>query len=259
MQDTNCRATVITPYYDEPLWMIERNIKSVLFQKMSVGKYVQHVISIDFGGEEADKKVQEILAIVKKLCDANPDTSYECCIGHLDKNMGLPAARNAAIRSSKGHYLFLLDTDDMMAYPERVEEQIAFMENMNLDHSYGGYEEIHGEGKPTGKIVLNTDDMMEALRNGTNPCFCGSNCFTIKMVNTIGMFDETMRDGAEDMEYWIRAAIHPDIRSKLMGYRTLYYLGIHGNNMTARYMAEGKFKKAYEYMNQKHDGFFYKV
>ena len=186
------------------------------------------------------------------LCDKynnNPNIIIDVIT--MNKNQGLSGARNLGLANLRGGYIFILDSDDSFAYPERVQEQIAFMQEHELDHCYGGYQAIHGNNpEPTKGDAIPPADMKYELLKGINPCFCGSNCFTREVYEKIGGFDETMHDGAEDMEYWIRI-FKNGFKSKLFP-KVLYYLGIHGNNMTARYLAEKRFEKAYNYIKEKH-------
>jgi len=70
-------------------------------------------------------------------------------------------------------------------------------------------------------------------------------------MDKIGGFDERMKDGAEDAEFFLRVG--------LAGFKqqclpvALYYLGIHSNNMTARYIKEKRFEKAWDYIFKKHN------
>lgn len=241
------QINVLTPYYDEPLWMIKRNVDSVRRQLLPDGFKLNHVISIDRPKGEASKDVIDYLDKQEDLTLVSPA-----------KNGGLSAARNMGIFYSYGEYIFLLDTDDSMPsnYPTRIADQVSYMKENNLDHSYGAYSPIHGDSpEPKDQICMPPPyEPLSELIKGVNPCFCGSNVFKRSIIEEIGNFDESMKDGAEDMEFWIRIAKHPDLKSKRFeaGGKALYYLGIHGNNMTARYLAEKRFEKAYAYIKEKH-------
>lgn len=50
---------------------------------------------------------------------------------NLDRNIGRSAARNLAINKSKGEYIAMLDADDY-SYPDRLKEQITYMDNQNV-------------------------------------------------------------------------------------------------------------------------------
>lgn len=228
-------VSIITPYYDEPLWMLKRNIKSITNQITDYN--IEHIIVID----NPDARL-EIFDLINRYAN-----TY---FFRHTKNKGLSAARNTALKVARGEYIMLLDTDDSFAV-WKVQEQIDFMERENLDHSYGGYTEIHGNSPVSrDEIIMPPEFSLDYLLDFNNICYCGSNCFKKEVYDQIGGFDKLMKDGAEDLEYWIRIATN-GYRVGLL-HKVLYYLGIHGNNMTARYVKEKRFEKAYEYIRQKY-------
>jgi len=229
-------VSVITPYYDEPLWMLKRNIGSV-FSQYTDYNYEQLVV-ID------NPRVQ--LEIVRYL-HSLPYSNIKFFINA--RNVGLSGARNIALQKAKGEYIMLLDTDDSFA-PNKITVQLDHMKANNFDHSYAGYREIHGEGEPCQNSIIPPEFHADYLLSLHNICYCGSNCFKKEIYHKLGGFDEEMKEGAEDLEYWLRIATN--------GYRSgcipevLYYLGVHGENMTAKLVNNGGFSRAYKYIKQKH-------
>ncbi len=231
-------VSVITPYYDEPLWMLKRNVESVMNQYTDY--VVEHIVVVDNPGVK--------LEIVQYLQEMSRKTNL---IGfNHATNKGLSAARNTALKESSGEFIMLLDTDDTFA-SNRITSQIDFMKRENYDHTYGGYKEIHGDSKePMEKIITPPDFSLDYFYKLQNICYCGSNCFKREIYTKLGGFDEKMKEGAEDFEYWIRIATS--------GYRTgrmggvLYYLGVHGDNMTAKLVSNGGFGRAFDYIKQKY-------
>lgn len=69
-----------------------------------------------------------------------------------DTNSGAAISRNYALRQAKGKWIAFLDSDDIWL-PEKLEKQVAFMENNNYYFSYTNYEEIDSDGKKTGVLV----------------------------------------------------------------------------------------------------------
>lgn len=229
-------VSILTPLYDEPLWMIQRNIMSVMLQETTY-KFEQLVVI-----DNPDIPV-EILNYLYNQTDVNYYIHKE--------NKGLSAARNTALEHAKGDFIAILDSDDVFA-PGRIQKQLDFMKaNSDIAHSYGGYLEIHGnKPEPEPYPVIPSEFNFDLLTNFHNPCFCGSNCFKKEVYDTIGGFDENMKTGAEDLEYWIRLNKF-GFKSKCIP-EVLYYLGIHNNNMTAKLLDNGGFVKAYEYIRQKY-------
>ncbi|MPM14059.1 putative teichuronic acid biosynthesis glycosyltransferase TuaG [bioreactor metagenome] len=70
----------------------------------------------------------------------------------LDKNQGAAVARNYAISHANGRYIAFLDSDDLWK-PEKLERQIAFMEENDCPFTYSYYEEIDEFGNETDKII----------------------------------------------------------------------------------------------------------
>lgn len=67
---------------------------------------------------------------------------------------GLPARLNEAIAQSKGEYLARMDGDDV-AYPERLERQIRFLEgHPDVDLLGAGILVFRGEGQPMGTRAI---------------------------------------------------------------------------------------------------------
>jgi len=59
----------------------------------------------------------------------------------LEEKGGASIARNRAIKEAKGKYIAFLDSDDMW-YEEKLEKQISWMEENNINFSYTDYEYI---------------------------------------------------------------------------------------------------------------------
>lgn len=63
----------------------------------------------------------------------------------LSENSGAAVARNAAIKASQGRYIAFLDSDDVWL-PDKLEKQIAFMQENDVAFSYAAYEKIDVHG-----------------------------------------------------------------------------------------------------------------
>jgi glycosyltransferase involved in cell wall biosynthesis len=234
------KVSVITPFHSEPLDMLKANLLSV---KQQVTDYeVEHIVICDNPNRDYEE--------VKKLVE-----SFGAIVLFPKKNLGLPMARNYGIDNSSGNFIMLLDADDRFVR-NKVQMQIQFMLDNNLDHCYGGYREWHWGAdefnKDAGAIIPPIDDCSAYLTFLNNVCYCGSNCFKRKIYDEIGGFDEKLTGlGAEDMEYWLRISLN-GYKSQCLP-KVLYYLGVHSENMTAKYMAGGQFAEADKYIKQKHN------
>ena len=69
-----------------------------------------------------------------------------------DKNSGAAVSRNKALCEARGKWIAFLDSDDLWL-PEKLEKQIAFMEENGYRFSYTNYSEIDPDGKPNGVSV----------------------------------------------------------------------------------------------------------
>jgi cellulose synthase/poly-beta-1,6-N-acetylglucosamine synthase-like glycosyltransferase len=189
-------VSVITPVYKEPEWMVGRNFDSVFDQKTT--HTYEHIFVFDAPPQsESTDETFSLLCQLTKIPHVK--------VVRNEVNVGLSASRNMALQSSSGEFIMLLDADDVMA-PDRIQAQVDFMRERDLDHSYGSYQEIHGNNsEPSKGVVIPPEFDFEMLRRMHNFCYCGSNCFRRKVYEEIGGFDENMHDGAEDLEYWIRS------------------------------------------------------
>ena len=67
------------------------------------------------------------------------------------RNGGAAAARNAAIRASRGRLVAFLDADDRW-YPEKLARQAAFMAAGGHALVYSGYRRVAADGRPLGTV-----------------------------------------------------------------------------------------------------------
>lgn len=89
--------------------------------------------------------------------DCSSDDSFEVAksfasldnrikVFQLDENSGAAVARNTAIEAAKGRFIAFLDSDDLWS-PNKLEKQLAFMQENNYPFSYAAYEKIDANGK----------------------------------------------------------------------------------------------------------------
>jgi glycosyltransferase involved in cell wall biosynthesis len=120
---------------------------------------------------------------------------------YLEKeNGGLSSARNFGIKSSKGDYILTLDADDYY-HNTFVEKGIVILENntaVGFVSSWGirfiGSKQF-GEFKPIGKTIK--DFLFYNASIGTS-------LFRKECWQKVGGYDETMKLGYEDWEFYIR-------------------------------------------------------
>jgi glycosyltransferase involved in cell wall biosynthesis len=145
---------------------------------------------------------------VARICD-----KYKGGIKYIrQQNKGLAAARNTGIKSSCGEYISFLDDDDVW-YPEKLEKQVTF------------YEDLKKKGIDAGIVYTGCHVLLE---NDNAKCSvlyrsAGNNYRALLFLNFIGppssvivsksvleevgLFDENMKSmGAEDYDLWLRIA-----------------------------------------------------
>lgn len=83
-------------------------------------------------------------------------------------NNGVAVSRNNGIDYAKGEYLCFLDADDKW-HPEKLAKQINFMQKLNCEFSFTGYQFANEKCTPNGKIVSVPDKInyKQALKNTT--------------------------------------------------------------------------------------------
>ncbi len=94
--------------------------------------------------------------------DCSTDRSPEIIAGYAakeprirvyrnEKNRGLAASRNRAIALAQGEYIALLDSDDIW-YPQKLDVQLRYMREQNIDICYAAYDIMTEEGKKIATI-----------------------------------------------------------------------------------------------------------
>jgi len=91
------------------------------------------IILVDDGSTDELTQLFEVIDTDKRICYFRQE------------NQGPSIARNFGLKNSGGKYVAFLDADDLYA-PEKIEEQIAFMEANSLSVSYTNYEQISFNG-----------------------------------------------------------------------------------------------------------------
>lgn len=91
-----------------------------------------------------------------------------------ERRSGAAIARNRALREAKGRWIAFLDSDDQWE-PEKLEKQIAFMEEQGYAFSYTAYQEMNEHLQLTGKLVTGPRHI---TRSGMY-AFCWPGCLTV--------------------------------------------------------------------------------
>jgi glycosyltransferase involved in cell wall biosynthesis len=124
-------------------------------------------------------------------------------------NRGLPAARNAAIRNSRGEFIALLDADDR-CMPRRLELSVAALDrHPRAGLVHGRVTRIDVAGNLIDRPQLDSrylsGNIKRHLYTRRAHIFCPTAMFRKHCITAVGYFDETMR-ATEDRDMWFRIA-----------------------------------------------------
>ena len=120
-----------------------------------------------------------------------------------EKNSGAAEARNRSLSEAKGKWIAFLDSDDVWL-PEKLEKQIAFMEENGYKFSYTKYEHIDENSERMGVTVVGPKKL--GKRRMFHYCYPG--CLTVMYdAETVGVLqvDGRIGNGENDYALWLKA------------------------------------------------------
>lgn len=187
---TSPRFSVIIPAYNQAQY-VAQTIQSVL-----------------------DQTFEDFEVIV--VNDASPDYTAEVVAQFSDsrlksivheKNQGLPAARNTGMRTASGELIALLDADDLY-HPEKLATHLTFYEaNPSIDVTYNSRFDLHHSSneirtiyQPPASVTLK--DLLFSFQFTPSDMVFRRNC-----LEDVGLFDERLVCGGEDLDYPCRLAL----------------------------------------------------
>lgn len=179
-------VSIITPYFNTGPIFVD-TIRSVLRQSLQQWEW----IIINDGSD--DPAALGVLAALRASNDPR--------IRVIDQpNRGLPAARNAGVAASRAPLLFFLDSDDLLA-PTALEQMAWSLAAHPGSACVGAWCATFG----AERIVSRRGFDMRHV-------FPHDNATSVSVMlrrsafDRIGGFDERMRSGLEDYEFWVRLA-----------------------------------------------------
>lgn len=131
-----------------------KDLVSIIMPSYNTGKFIAE--SIDCVLAQTYENWELII-----VDDCSTDDTDAIVTGYTDarirylkneKNSGAAVSRNRALREAKGRWIAFLDSDDLWS-PEKLEKQIAFMEENKYGFSYTNYSLIDEASKPMGVFV----------------------------------------------------------------------------------------------------------
>src|SRR5918994_4394833 len=160
------------------------------------------------------------------------------------ENRGLPAARNLGIRSSRGAYVCALDADDRLE-PAWLEKAVGVLQAdpslAFVSHWFRAFGDERWGWTPQ------RCDLVSLLDSNT---VNGAALVRREALEAAGLFDESMREGCEDWELWLRivkgggrGAILPEM---------LYAYRRRPDSMSRALMEGDAYGRQYRYLLEKH-------
>ncbi len=184
------RVSVILPTYNKAS-LVAQAVESVLAQTYRDFE----IVVVDDGSTDATREAL---------------SRYGDRIVYIfQENAGPGAARNTAIRASKGDLLAFLDHDDMMS-PIKLACQVAYFdEHPEVGAVYTGWQYVNDQGTEVLSEVRPAHEgeiLKDLLREGT--LFPSVAAMVRRSVaERVGLFDETRTlQSCEDIDFWIRVA-----------------------------------------------------
>ena len=195
------KVSVIIPYYKGEKF-IAKAIESVLNQTYQNFE----IVIVD------DVPTDNIMTVLEPYI-----TDSKVKLVQHERNKGIPSARNTGIKHSTGKYIAFLDQDDLW-FPQKLECQVAVFERASTDLGlvFSKMDMIDSEGivekcSPAGNVPSQINNL--SLREVLKALFLNGNFVPIitvlvrrECITTTGLFDETIRGGADDYEFCLRVA-----------------------------------------------------
>lgn len=184
MIEYNTMVSIITPSFNSSRFIAE-SIESVLNQTYQNWELL---ITDDCS---IDNSVEIIASYTNK------DSRIR--LFPLKSNVGAAAARNVSIKNSTGRYIAFLDSDDIWM-PEKLERQIAFMQQKGYAFTCSAYDQMTEQGEKLNKIVVVPQNISyhQYLRNTIIGCLT----VTIDRYQT-GDFTMPIIRSSHDMALWL--------------------------------------------------------
>lgn len=207
-RDANPLVSVVIPMYN-----VEKYIAACLHSVLSQTWQHFEVICVDDGGGD-NGSGDNTLAIVAQFDDPRIRVVSQ-------KNRGLAGARNTGIAEAKGHYVALLDADDLWA-PEKLAKHVHHLNhNPQVGISYSASWFIDEDGCSMGIGQFPKLQGVDAkhvfcrnpIGNGSAPVIrkalledVAENRWEDGQLRKC-WFDEALRQ-SEDIEFWLRVALN---------------------------------------------------
>jgi glycosyltransferase involved in cell wall biosynthesis len=197
------------------------------------------LIVVDDGSTDGSR------AIVKAAAARDPRVKP---IFH-EKNLGISASRNDALKAAKGNFIAFCDADDLWL-PEKLEHQLELLEQYPVNHSgpganiaFGDSKIIDESGRETGERFSDRFPVPSAGNGNLFPTLCVRNFINTQTVllrrDILGpenLFDTNIQY-AEDWLFWVRLAREHEF---VYSPEPLGYYRVHEANSATTLAFEGR-------------------
>ena len=202
MSASSSLVSIIVPCYNYG-WVLSETLESLQSQLHQNWE----CFIVDDGSEDATREVAQ--AYVAR----DPRFQY-----FYQKNQGVAAARNLALRQIKGEFVQFLDGDDLLA-PAKLAIQTAFLaEHPEVDIVYGDVRYFaHGSPQEFMRSFELTDETWAVPMRGKgqavlerfierNQLVINAPLLRTSLLNRVGLFSSELRS-MEDWDFWVRCAL----------------------------------------------------
>lgn len=211
------KISIMMPVYNEKISWVKQSIESILNQSY---KDFELIIVLD------NPQNNELKSMLEDFCSNH--SKIKLLIN--DENLGIVDSLNKAITYSDGEYIARMDSDDI-AFVDRIEKEINFLVNNNLDMVTSTVLEIDETGKlmisraENDVIGKNFEHQIKYKTLGAHPTWLGKRDLFLKL----GGYRNIAF--AEDLDFILRA-IEQKFTIGLMGTPSLKYR-IRSNSITS--------------------------
>jgi GT2 family glycosyltransferase len=190
--------------------------------------------------------------------DGSTDQSTLTCLQALQsprtrilrtENRGLPAARNFAASQASGALFCALDADDQLA-PTWFEKGVAALDAQPelafVSHWLQAFGDEHWKWTP---VSCDLPDLL--ARNTVN----GAALLRREAYFAVGGYDESMREGCEDWDLWLRLVEH-GLRGVILP-EILFHYRRSATSMSRTMTADGGYRRPLRRLVEKHEASYH--
>ena len=179
-------VSIVTPFYNIGA-IFDETAQSVMQQSLQQWEWM----IINDGSTDPDSQ---------RILEAYRASDPRVRVIDHPENRGLPAARNTGAREARTDYLLYLDGDDLLE-PTAAEKWLWFLESFPQYSFVGGYLVGFGAKEYLWRAGFQNEEQ-NLEQNQINHIVMVRK----SVVEAVGGYDESMRQGLEDWDFWVRCA-----------------------------------------------------